>query len=90
MEFFAPNFPFHMAFTELFEPIDHFKLVLLVEVICEGAFFFCFWTPMLVQGLNSLHQISECVCISLWHMAYKELFEPIDASISIWCVIIWI
>ena len=40
---------------------------------------------MLVQGLNSLHQISERVCISLWHMAYKELFEPIDASISIWC-----
>ena len=45
---------------------------------------------MLVQGLNSLHQISECVCISLWHMAYKKLFEPIDASISIWCFVIWI
>ena len=45
---------------------------------------------MLVQGLNSLHQISERVCISLWHMAYKELFEPIDASISLWCFVIWI
>ena len=45
---------------------------------------------MLVQGLNSLHQIIERVCISLWHMAYKELFEPIDASISIWCFVIWI
>ena len=31
-----------LACTELFEPIDHFKFVLLVEVICEGAFFFCF------------------------------------------------
>ena len=40
MKFFAPNFPLHMACTELFDPIDHFKLVLLVEVICEGAFFF--------------------------------------------------
>ena len=29
-----------LACTELFEPIDHFKFVLLVEVICEGAFFF--------------------------------------------------
>ena len=28
MEFFVPNFPLHMACTELFEPIDHFKLVL--------------------------------------------------------------
>ena len=28
-----------LACTELFEPIDHFKFVLLVEVICEGAFF---------------------------------------------------
>ena len=45
---------------------------------------------MLVQGLNSLHQISERVCISLWHMAYKELFDPIDASISLWCFVIWI
>ena len=40
MEFFAPNFPLHMACTELFEHMDHFKFVLLVEVICEGAFFF--------------------------------------------------
>ena len=40
MKFFAPNFPLHMACTELFEPIDHFKFVLLGEVICEGAFFF--------------------------------------------------
>ena len=45
---------------------------------------------MLVQGLTSLHQISERVCISLWHMAYKELFEPIDASISLWCFVIWV
>ena len=29
-----------LACTELFEPIDHFKFVLLVEVTCEGAFFF--------------------------------------------------
>ena len=29
-----------LACTELFEPIDHFKFVLLVEDICEGAFFF--------------------------------------------------
>ena len=43
MEFFAPKFPLHMACTGLFEPIDHFKFVLLVQVICEGAFFFfCF------------------------------------------------
>ena len=28
-----------LACTELFEPIDHFKFVLLVEAICEGAFF---------------------------------------------------
>ena len=39
MEFFVSNSPLHMACIELFEPIDHFKLVLLVEVICEGAFF---------------------------------------------------
>ena len=45
---------------------------------------------MLVQGWNSLRQISERVCISLLHMAYKELFEPIDASISLWCFVIWI
>ena len=31
-----------LACTELIEPIDHFKFVLLVEVICEGAFFFFF------------------------------------------------
>ena len=41
MEFFTPNFPLRVACAELFGPIDHFKLVLLVEVICEGAFF-CF------------------------------------------------
>ena len=29
-----------LACTELFEPIHHFKIVLLVEAICEGAFFF--------------------------------------------------
>ena len=28
-----------LACTELFEPIDHFKFVLLVDVICEVAFF---------------------------------------------------
>ena len=39
MEFLAPNFPLLMACTKLFEPFDHFKFVLPVEVICEGAFF---------------------------------------------------
>ena len=29
-----------LACTELFEPIAHLQFVLLVEVICEGAFFF--------------------------------------------------
>ena len=37
-----------------------------------------------------MHQISERVCISIWHMAYKELFEPIDTSISLCCFVIWI
>ena len=44
MGIFAPSFSLHIACTELFEPIDHFKLVLLVEVICEGAFFFLLGT----------------------------------------------
>ena len=43
---FAPSFPLHMACTKLFEPIDHFKLVLLVEVTCDGAFF------LLLLGTN--------------------------------------
>ena len=47
MEFFAPKFPLHMACTELFEHIDHFQFLLLVEVIFEVAFF-CF----LLLGTN--------------------------------------
>ena len=34
--------------------------------------------------------MNEHVCISLWHMAYKELFKHIDASVSMCCFIIWI
>ena len=57
----------------------------------NGAFGISFpQGQFLVFNWNSLHQISECIWITLWHIACNNLFESIDASISILFFMIWV